>query len=157
MDSVARKKTIRMAIIVAAALALPLALAVVGGLRMWKDYRARTEMQAAYSVALKESLERAADVAMPVPTLTDEVIEVRMPASVLEAELQRVVRLAHGVGGGASSYNDGETVRIVANVPKSSESLFRQAVNSNVLSLTAAGESESMTIVQIVLRPEQER
>jgi hypothetical protein len=92
-----------------------------------------------------------------VPTLTDEVIEVRMPASVLEAELQRVVRLAHGVGGGASSYNDGETVRIVANVPKSSESLFRQAVNSNVLSLTAAGESESMTIVQIVLRPEQER
>lgn len=157
MDSLSRKKTIRMAIIVAAALVLPLALAVVGGLRMWKDYRARSEMQAAYSEALKASLERAADVAMPVPTLTDEAIDLRMPASSLESELQRVVRLAHGVGGGASSYNDGETVRIVANVPKSSADLFRQAVKGNVLSLTAAGESESMTIIQIVLRPEENR
>jgi len=157
MDSLAGKKTVRMVIIVAAALVLPLALAVVGGLRMWKDYRARSEMQAAYSEALKESLERAADVVMPVPTLTDEVIELRVPVRSLESELQRVVRLAHGIGGGASSYNDGETVRIVANVPKSSENLFRQAVNSNVVSLTAAGESEPMTIVQIVLRPEGER
>lgn len=157
MDSLARKKIVRMAVIVAAALVLPLALAVVGGWRMWKDYRARSEMQAAYSEALRESLERAADVAMPVPTLTDEVIELRAPAGSFEAELQRVVRLAHGIGGGASSYNDGETVRIVANVPKSSAQLFRQAVNSKVLSLAAAGESETMTIVQIVLRPEGDR
>ena len=94
---------------------------------------------------------------MPVPTLTDEAIDLRMPAGSLESELQRVVRLAHGVGGGASSYNDGETVRIVANVPKSSADLFRQAVKGNVLNLTAAGESESMTIIQIVLRPEENR
>ena len=153
MDPVARKKIIRMAVIVAAALALPLALAVLGGWRMWKDYRARSEMQAAYSEALKESLERAADVAMPVPTLTEEVITREVPADKFESELQRVVRLAHGIGGSASSWNDGETVRIVASVPATSADLYRQAVQGNVTSMAAAGESDTMTVVQILLRP----
>lgn len=153
MDNFARKKTIRMALIVAVALALPLALAVVGGWRMWSDYRARSEMQTAYNEALKQSLERAADVAMPVPTLTDDVVALDVPADKFETELQRVVRLAHGIGGSASSWNDGTTVRIVASVPSTSASIFRDAVKSNVVSMAAAGESDSMTIVQIVLRP----
>ena len=153
MEPLVRKKMIRMTVIVAAALVLPLALAVVGGWRMWKDYRARSEMQTAYSEALRESLERAADVAMPVPTLTDEAITLDVPADRFETELQRVVRLTHGIGGSASSWNDGETVRIVASVPATSADLFRQAVQSNVVSMTAAGESDTMTVVQILLRP----
>jgi hypothetical protein len=153
MDSLARKKVLRMAVIVAAALVLPLALAVVGGWRMWKDHRARSEMQAAYSEALRESLERAADVAMPVPTLTESVITLEVPADKFESELQRLVRLAHGIGGSASSWNDGETVRIVASVPATSADLFRQAVQSNVVSMAAAGESDTMSVVQILLRP----
>ena len=153
MEPASRQKMIRMAVVAALALALPLALAIVGGWRMWTDYRARGEMQAAYSEALRESLERAADVAMPVPTLTDEVINLAVPADKFEPELQRVVRLAHGMGGSASSWNDGETVRIVASVPATSADLFRQAVQSNVVSMAAAGESDTMTVVQIVLRP----
>ena len=153
MEPASRQKMIRMAVVVALALALPLALAIVGGWRMWTDYRARSEMQAAYSEALRESLERAADVAMPVPTLTDEAINLAVPADKFEPELQRVVRLAHGMGGSASSWNDGETVRIVASVPATSADLFRQAVQSNVVSMAAAGESDTMTVVQIVLRP----
>jgi hypothetical protein len=153
MEPASRQKMIRMAVVVALALALPLALAIVGGWRMWTDYRARSEMQAAYSEALRESLERAADVAMPVPTLTDEAINLAVPADKFEPELQRVVRLAHGMGGSASSWNDGETVRIVASVPATSADLFRQAVQSNVVSMAVAGESDTMTVVQIVLRP----
>ena len=153
MEPASRQKMIRMAVVVALALALPLALAIVGGWRMWTDYRARSEMQAAYSEALRESLERAADVAMPVPTLTDEAINLAVPADKFEPELQRVVRLAHGMGGSASSWNDGEAVRIVASVPASSADLFRQAVQSTVVSMAAAGESDTMTVVQIVLRP----
>jgi hypothetical protein len=153
MDNVVRKKIVRMALIVAAALALPMALAVFGGWRMWQDYRARSELQAAYSEALQESLERAADVVMPVPTLTGEVITREVPAGQFEPELQRVVRLADGVGGSASSWNDGETVRIVASVPATSAELYRQAVEGNVMSMAAAGESETMTVVQILLRP----
>lgn len=153
MDPVARRKTVRMAVIVAGALLLPLALAVVGGWRIWKDYRARSEMQAAYSEALQKSLERAADVAMPVPTLTEEVITREVSAEEFESELQRVVRLAHGIGGSASSWNDGETVRIVASVPATSADLYRQAVEGRVMSMAAAGESDTMTVVQILLRP----
>jgi hypothetical protein len=153
MDSLVRKKIVRMAVIVAAALMLPLALAVIGGRQIWKDYKARSEMETAYSEALRESLERAADVAMPVPTLTEEAITLEVPADKFEPELQRVVRLAHGIGGSASSWNDGETVRIVASVPVSSAELYRQAVESKVMSMTAAGESDSMTVVQILLRP----
>ncbi len=120
---------------------------------MWQDYRARSEMQAAYSEALQESLERAADVAMPVPTLTEDVITLEVPADRFETELQRLVRLAHGIGGSASSWNDGETLRIVASVPSTSADLYRQAVESNIVSMAAAGESDSMTVVQILLRP----
>ena len=120
---------------------------------MWQDYRDKSEMQTAYSEALRESLERAADVAMPVPTLTDDVITLEVPSDKFEPELQRVVRLAHGIGGSASSWNDGETVRIVASVPATSADVFRQAVQSNVLSMAAAGESDTMTVVQILLRP----
>ena len=144
-----------MAVIVAAALVLPLALALVGGWRMWKDHRARSAMQEAYSEALRESAERAADTVLPVPTLTDGAIEMTVPAANFESELQRVIRLAHGLGGSAASWNDGRSVRIVANVPSTAEALFRDAVESKVVSMTAAGDSRSKTVVQILLKPSE--
>jgi hypothetical protein len=59
----------------------------------------------------------------------------------LEAELQRVVRLAGGLGGSASSWNDGKSVRIVANVPRTAEALFRESVSRGVYDLKSAGDS----------------
>lgn len=143
-----------MAAVVAAALAVPLALLAGGAWNVWKDYRARSAMQTAYHEALRDAAERAADVVMPVPTLSDDVMRLDVPADKFESELQRIVRLAHGIGGSAASWNDGETVRIIANVPTTAAELFRDAVNSNVLSMTAAGDSEMKTVVQIELRPE---
>jgi acylphosphatase len=153
MDPATRKKMIFTAAVVLAAISLPVALLAGGAWSMWKDYRARNVMQAAYSEALRESAERAADVVMPVPTLTDQAIELSVPPGQLESELQRVIRLAHGIGGSAASWNDGRSVRIVANVPSTALELFRDAVNSNVVSMTAAGDSPSKTVVQILLKP----
>jgi acylphosphatase len=153
MDPATRKKMIITAAVVLAAISLPVALLAGGAWGMWKDSRARNVMQAAYSEALRESAERAADVVMPVPTLTDQALELSVPPGQLESELQRVIRLAHGIGGSAASWNDGRSVRIVANVPSTALELFRDAVNSNVVSMTAAGDSPSKTVVQILLKP----
>lgn len=153
MDPSNRKKSVVLALVIAAALALPLALLLAGGWSMWRDYRARAATEAAHREAMRESLERAADVVMPVPTLSDDVVQLEVPATKFEQELQRVVRLAHGIGGGAASWNDGESVRIVANVPATAEDLFREAVKGNVVSITAAGDSATKTVVQIILRP----
>lgn len=153
MEPGTRRKMIITAAVVLAAVSLPVALLAGGAWSMWKDYRARNAMQAAYSEALRESAERAADVVMPVPTLTDQAIELSVPPDRLESELQRVIRLAHGIGGSAASWNDGRSVRIVANVPSTALELFRDAVKSNVVSMTAAGDSQSKTVVQILLKP----
>ena len=153
MEPGTRRKMIITAAVVLAAISLPVALLAGGAWSMWKDHRARNAMQAAYSEALRESAERAADVVMPVPTLTDQAIELSVPPGQLESELQRVIRLAHGIGGSAASWNDGRSVRIVANVPSTALELFRDAVNSNVVSMTAAGDSPSKTVVQILLKP----
>ena len=142
-----------MAVVVAAALAVPIGLLAAGAWGMWKDYRERRTMQAAYSEALREAAERAADTVMPVPTLSEDVIELSVPADKLEPELQRVVRLAHGIGGSAASWNDGQSVRIVANVPATAAEIFRDAVRSSVVSMTAAGDDQSKTVVQVLLKP----
>jgi hypothetical protein len=76
-----------------------------------------------------------------------------LPLEKFEDELQRVVRLAAGVGGTASSWNDGETVRVVANVPSSAEVLFRESVERGVYDLNAAGESGTMVMVEVLLQP----
>jgi hypothetical protein len=151
-EQAVRKKAIAL-VAVGVFLSLPIALAVVAGWDIWGEYRDRRAEEAAYNQALREAAERAADVVMPVPSLTDDVITLDVPADKFEPELQRIVRLAHGIGGSAASWNDGETVRIVANVPTTAAELFRDAVNSNVLSMTTAGDSEMKTVVQIVLRP----
>lgn len=155
MDEAARKKLLITTAVVLAALALPVALAATGGLSMWKDWRARKNGEAAHREALQAALERAADVSMPVPRLTGDEIVREIPETDFERELQRVVRLAKGVGGSAAAWNDGESVRIVANVPQTAEGLFRESLDRGVYDIAAAGESKSLTVVQVLLRPVQ--
>ena len=78
---------------------------------------------------------------------------VELPMEKFEEELQRVLRFAAGVGGTASSWNDGESVRVVANVPSSAEVLFRESVDRGVYDLNAAGESGAMVMVEVLIKP----
>lgn len=153
MDSKRRKKLVVVVAVALLALVLPVALAVIGGWRMWQDRQAREVAQGEFNEALRVSLERAADVVLPAPSLGDGALVVECPMDKFEAELQRVVRLAKGVGGSASTWNDGQTVRLVASVPSSAETLFREAVNRGVYDLNAAGETGARTVVEVLIRP----
>jgi hypothetical protein len=147
------KKRVIMGAVVLLAFALPLSLAVVGGWGIWRGNQERKEAQVEFDAALQQSLERAADVVLPVPTLGEGAIVVECVPEKFEAELQRAVRLAKGVGGTASSWNDGETVRIVANVPASAEVMFRESIERGVYDLKAAGDGGAMTVVEVLIRP----
>lgn len=153
MDANRTKKRLLMLGVVLAALVLPAALVVFGGWSFWQERQARQAAQVEFNEALRQSLERAAEVVLPVPTLGAGALVVEYPTDKFEAELQRVVRLAQGVGGTASSWNDGETVRIVANVPRSAETMFRESVERGVYDLKAAGDTGAMTVVEVLLRP----
>ncbi|MBU6280583.1 MAG: hypothetical protein KGN78_15200 [Actinomycetales bacterium] len=141
--------------IVLTALVLPLALAVVGGRAMWQDRRAKQEAQTQFNEALRQSLERAAETVLPTPTLGADALVVSCKMEELESELQRVVRLAEGLGGSASSWNDGKTVRVVANVPDSTETLFRESVSRGVYDLNSAGDAGPMTVVEVLVKPKK--
>ena len=153
MDNPRIRKLIIIAAVVFAALLLPLVLLVFGVRGMWKERAEQRASQAQFSEALRLSLEKTADVVLPAPTLGDGAMVVALPLEKFEDELQRVVRLAAGVGGTASSWNDGETVRVVANVPSSAEVLFRESVERGVYDLNAAGESGTMVMVEVLLQP----
>jgi hypothetical protein len=154
MESEEKQKRLAMTVAVGAALILPVALAVVGFWAMWSS---RTPAPAppdpVQNEALRASIERAANVVMPVPTLTDEILALDCAAENFEKEVQRVVRLATGVGGSASAWNDGETVRLIANVPASVADLFRESVQRGVYDIAAAGDQKPMKVIQVVLRP----
>jgi hypothetical protein len=153
MDNLPNRKLIIIAAVVFAALLLPLGLLVFGVRGMWKERAEQRASQAQFSEALRLSLEKTADVVLPAPTLGEGAMVVALPLEKFEDELQRVVRLAAGVGGTASSWNDGETVRVVANVPSSAEVLFRESVERGVYDLNAAGESGTMVMVEVLLQP----
>jgi len=153
MDNPRIRKLIIIAAVVFAALLLPLGLLVFGVRGIWKERAEQRASQAQFSEALRLSLEKTADVVLPAPTLGDGAMVVALPLEKFEDELQRVVRLAAGVGGTASSWNDGETVRVVANVPSSAEVLFRESVERGVYDLNAAGESGTMVMVEVLLQP----
>ena len=142
-----------MVAVVLLALVLPVALAVVGGWGMWREHQVQKQAQVQFNEAMQQSLERAADVVLPVPTLGEGVLVVECPMDKFEAELQRVVRLAKGVGGTASTWNDGESVRLMASVPGSAETLFREAIERGVYDLNAAGETGPRTVVEVLIRP----
>jgi hypothetical protein len=153
MDNLRIRKLIIIAAVVFAALLLPVALLVFGVRGMWKERAEQRASQAQFSEALRQSLEKTADVVLPAPTLGEGAMVVALPLEKFENELQRVLRLAAGVGGTASSWNDGETVRVVANVPSSAEVLFRESVERGVYDLNAAGESGTMVMVEVLLQP----
>jgi len=153
MNNLRIRKLIIIAAVVFAALLLPLGLLVFGVLGIWKERAEQRASQAQFSEALRLSLEKTADVVLPAPTLGEGAMVVALPLEKFEDELQRVVRLAAGVGGTASSWNDGETVRVVANVPSSAEVLFRESVERGVYDLNAAGESGTMVMVEVLLQP----
>jgi hypothetical protein len=153
MNNLRIRKLIIIAAVVFAALLLPLGLLVFGVRGIWKERAEQRASQAQFSEALRLSLEKTADVVLPVPTLGEGAMVVALPLEKFEDELQRVVRLAAGVGGTASSWNDGETVRVVANVPSSAEVLFRESVERGVYDLNAAGESGTMVMVEVLLQP----
>jgi len=153
MEAKAVKRKAIALVAVGVFLSLPLALAVVGGWGIWQDRKAQQVAQTEFNEALRQSLERAADVALPAPTLSDGALVLECPMDQFEAELQRLVRLAKGVGGSASSWNDGESVRVVASVPGSAETLFREAVERGVYDLNAAGETGPKVVVEVLLKP----
>ncbi len=149
------KKRIVILALVLAALVLPLALVIVSGRSMWEQRQARQEAQTEFNEALHQSLERAAETVLPVPTLGDNALVVECRTTDLEAELQRVVRLAGGLGGSASSWNNGKSVRIVANVPRTAETIFRESVSRGVYDLNSAGDSGPMSVVEVLLKPKK--
>jgi hypothetical protein len=149
------KKRAIMVAIVLTALVLPLALAVVGGRAMWQNHRAKQEAQTQFNEALRQSLERAAETVLPTPTLGTDALVVSCKMEELESELQRVVRLAEGLGGSASSWNDGKTVRVVANVPGSTETIFRESVSRGVYDLNSAGDAGPMSVVEVLIEPKK--
>lgn len=153
MNNLRIRKLIIIAAVVFAALLLPLGLLVFGVRGILKERAEQRASQAQFSEALRLSLEKTADVVLPAPTLGEGAMVVALPLEKFEDELQRVVRLAAGVGGTASSWNDGETVRVVANVPSSAEVLFRESVERGVYDLNAAGESGTMVMVEVLLQP----
>lgn len=153
MDNDRTKKLAITVLTMLLALALPVAMAVVGAVGMWRERTERRAATAQFNEALQQSLERAADVVFPAPTLGEGALVLPCTPDKLEAELQRVVRLAEGVGGSASSWNDGASVRIIANVPHSAKTLFRESVERGVYDLSTAGESRPMVMVEVLLRP----
>lgn len=102
---------------------------------------------------MQAAIQRAAETVMPVPTIGGDVLNVDCPADKLEQEVQRVVRLARGVGGSASSWNNGEVVRIIAKVPAGSAPLYREAVARGYYDAAAAGDEMAKAIVEVVIRP----
>ena len=153
MDKERMRKLTIIAGVVFAAILLPLGLLVFGVRGMWQERAEQRAAEAQFSEALRQSLEKTADVVLPVPTLGERAMLVELPMEKFEEELQRVLRLAAGVGGTASSWNDGESVRVVANVPSSAEVLFRESVDRGVYDLNAAGESGAMVMVEVLIKP----
>lgn len=152
MEEASRRKKLLIAVFaVLVALVLPIGLLIVGGWSMWKERRAE---EARFSESLQISLERAADTVLPAPTLGADAIVVECPPDDFEPQVQRVVRLARGVGGSASSWNDGESVRLIASVPQSAESLFRQAVERGFYDLVSANETKPMVVIEILITPQ---
>lgn len=153
MDAKDRGKIILTVLISALALALPLALVIVGGMGWWREHRATQATETQFQEALEQSLQRAAETVMPAPSSGLEPLLVECPEDKFQSELQRVVRLARGLGGTASSWNDGQELRVLATVPSSAEQLFRQSIVNGVYDLNSATESKTMVVVEVLLRP----
>ena len=140
-----------MVAVVLAALALPAALVMLGASKIWQGHDASAG-SAEMTQALRASAERAADTVMPTPTLGGvDAISVECPREDLDTELGRIVRLASGVGGSASFWKDGATVRVVASVPSSAEGIFRDAVRRGLYDIAMSGASQPSVVVEVLV------
>lgn len=144
-------KIVLMAAVVLAALALPIALMVVGGDKMWREHTASAP-SAELSDALRASAERAADAVLPTPTLGGEALTIECPPEHFEKETARIIRLARGVGGAASLWKDTGMTRVLANIPASAEEMFREAVRSGTEDIAMAGAPHPATVVDVLVR-----
>jgi len=135
------------------ALALPVALAVIGGAKMWQESKT-PQLSPEHSAALREAAERAADAALPVPTLAADAVIIKCEPGETESQVQRIVRLSGGVGGAASSWNDGKTIRIVAKIPSDTETLFRDAVSRGLYDMRVAHGAQTTTVVEVLIQPD---
>jgi hypothetical protein len=152
-----RQKKILVAIgVTALALSLPVALAVIGGSKMWRESKT-PQLSPEHSAALKEAAERAADAALPVPTLAADAVVIECAPDETESEVQRVVRLSGGVGGAASSWNDGVSIRIIAKIPGDADGIFRDAVTRGIYDMKIAKGSEETTIVEVLIKPTEKK
>ena len=152
-----RQKKILVAVgVTALALSLPVALAVIGGSKMWRESKA-PQLSPEHSAALKEAAERAADAALPVPTLAADAVVIECAPDETESEVQRVVRLSGGVGGAASSWNDGVSIRIIAKIPGDADGIFRDAVTRGIYDMKIAKGSEETTIVEVLIKPTEKK
>lgn len=151
-----QKKILMAAGVTALALSLPVALAVIGGTKMWQESKA-AQLSPEHSAALQEAAERAADAALPVPTLAANAAVIECAPDETEAEVQRIVRLSGGVGGAASSWNDGVSIRIIAKIPADAESIFRDAVARGIYDMKIAQGSEQKTIVEVLIKPTEKK
>lgn len=155
MTQDAGKKRFIMLAVVMLALALPVALGIYGWWTMWREYQGSQAPGAQPSEQLREAAERAADAALPAPTLGADAVIIECAPSEIEVQIQRVVRLASGVGGASSAWNDGTSVRLVAKVPSSSESLFRDLVAHGVYDIAVSGNEQPSAVVEVLVRPRQ--
>ncbi len=151
-----QKKIVVAVGVTALALALPVALAVIGGAKMWRESKT-PQLSPEHSAALKEAAERAADAALPVPTLAADAVVIECAPDETESQVQRVVRLAGGVGGAASSWNDGTTIRIIAKIPADADSVFRDAVTRGIYDMKIAKGSEETAIVEVLIKPTEKK
>lgn len=154
MEQERGKKLLVILAVVLLALALPVALAVTGGWMMWRE--SRPEAARAVADGLRPAAERSAEAALPAPTIGAGAIVRECAPENLEKELQRIVRLAGGVGGAASAWNDGEKVRLVAKVPRESEKVFREAVTGGMYGLAMASDgsaAETSVVVEVLVLP----
>ena len=153
MSGVSNDRAIKVLVMLAvalAALALPVALVAFGGWEMWQEHNAPAP-SADISEALRASAERAANTVMPTPTLGADPMPVECAPENLDAELQRIVRLANGLGGAASFWNNGSTVRVMASVPTAAEEIFRDAVRRGITYISMAGATKPSTVVEVVV------
>lgn len=145
-------KVLFMACVVFIALALPISLLVIGGGKMWRERNASPPLPAEVADSLRASAERAANAALPTPTLGNERLTVECPPERVEIEVRRIVKLTRNVGGAASLWRDASATRVLANIPESTEEAFRQAVRDGTEDLAAAGSPIPTVIVDVLIQ-----
>ncbi len=141
-------------LVVLAALALPLSLALWGGWDMWRSARAPANAPAEPAPALRGVVEAVADQALPAPVIEQVALQVRAAPGEGRAEMDRIVRLAGGLGGEATGIPQDGGFRLIAKVPSAALPMFRTAVETGIRDIAAGQAVGPLETVEIVVREE---